>query len=186
MKKILLLAVVMFASLNASAQFYVGGSVGFGSVKPIGGSDSEFIFKILPEIGYNLNDQWAVGATLGYQKGVLALGSGAENIDAQYTLSKTELFTIAPYARYTAIEWDMVKLFLDGGMAFGSYKDAGTYINVGIRPGVAICLTDEVSFVAHLGFFGFENYSPKGGGNSGSTFGVDFSNNCSFGVYFNF
>ena len=27
MKKILLLAVVLFASLNASAQFYVGGSV---------------------------------------------------------------------------------------------------------------------------------------------------------------
>ena len=95
-------------------------------------------------------------------------------------------YTIAPYARYTAVEWDMVKLFIDGGMAFGSYKDAGTYINVGLRPGVAISLTDEVSFVAHLGFFGFENYSPKGGGNSGSTFGVDFSNNCSFGVYFNF
>ena len=41
MKKILLLAVVLFASLNASAQFYVGGSVGFGSVKPVGGGDSE-------------------------------------------------------------------------------------------------------------------------------------------------
>ena len=47
MKKILLLAVVLFASLNASAQFYVGGSVGFGSVKPVGGGDSEFVFKIL-------------------------------------------------------------------------------------------------------------------------------------------
>ena len=62
MKKILLLAVVLFASLNASAQFYVGGSVGFGSVKPVGGEDSEFVFKILPEFGYNLNDKWAIGA----------------------------------------------------------------------------------------------------------------------------
>lgn len=186
MKKILLLAVVMFASLNASAQFYVGGSVGFGSVKPIGGGDSEFIFKILPEVGYNLNEQWAVGATLGYQKGVMALGSGAETINTQASYSKTELFTIAPYARYTAIEWDMVKLFFDGGLTFGSYKDSGTYIAVGVRPGVAVSLTDEISFVAHLGFLGFENFSPKGGGNSGSTFGVDFSNNCSFGVYFNF
>ena len=52
MKKILLLAVVMFASLNASAQFYVGGSVGFGSVKPVGGGDSEFIFRILQISSY--------------------------------------------------------------------------------------------------------------------------------------
>ena len=70
MKKILLLAVVMFASLNASAQFYAGGSIGFGSVKPVGGGDSEFVFKILPEVGYQINDQWAAGAVLGYSKGL--------------------------------------------------------------------------------------------------------------------
>ena len=186
MKKILLLAVVMFASLNANAQFYVGGSVGFGSVKPIGGSDSEFTFKILPELGYQLNEQWAVGATLGYQKGAMNLGSGPWTIDSQYANSKGEVFLIAPYARYTAFDWDQVSLFFDGGMVFGSYKDAGTYIAFGINPGLAVKLTDEISFVTHIGFLGFENYSPKGGGNSGSTFGLDFKNSCSFGVYYNF
>ena len=49
MKKILLLAVVMFASLNASAQFYAGGSIGFGSVKPVGGGDSESFSKSCPK-----------------------------------------------------------------------------------------------------------------------------------------
>jgi len=188
MKKILLLAVVMFASLNASAQFYVGGSVGFGSVKPTGGSDSEFTFRILPEFGYNLNDQWSVGATLGYQKGFPYDGQniGVGDFSNQYAYSKVEVFTIAPYARYTAAEWDMVKFFFDGGLSFGSIKDGGTIIKVGVMPGVAINLTDEISFVAHLGFAGFENFSPKGDGKSGSNFGIDFSNNCAFGVYFNF
>ena len=152
MKKILLLAVVMFASLNASAQFYAGGSVGFGSVKPIGGGDSEFVFKILPELGYQLNDQWAVGAVLGYQKGGLDLGSVNFN---QYQNSKVEVFLISPYARYTAFDWDQVSLFFDGGITFGSFKDTGTYFNLGISPGVAVKICDEISFVAHIGFIWF-------------------------------
>lgn len=188
MKKVLLLAVVLFASLNASAQFYVGGSVGFGSVKPVGGNDSEFTFRILPEFGYNLNDQWAIGAVLGYQKGFpyegLNLGRG--DFSAQYQYSKTEIFQISPYVRYFPVEFDTVKLFFDGGITFGSVKDAGTQFSLGIRPGLAINLSDEISFVTHLGFLGFENYSPKGEGKSGSNFGLDFANNCSFGVYFNF
>lgn len=180
MKKILLLAVVMFASLNASAQFYVGGSVGFGSVKQ-GGGDSEFTFKILPELGYQLNDQWAVGATLGYQKGACDIGS--VNFNQNVT---TEVFIISPYARYTAFDWDQVSLFFDGGISFGSYKDTGTYFGLGVSPGVAVKLTDEISFVTHIGFLGFENFSPDGGGKSSSIFGLDFKNSCSFGVYYNF
>ena len=197
MKKILLLAVVLFASLNASAQFYVGGSVGFGSVKPVGGEDSEFVFKILPEFGYNLNDKWAIGATLGYQKGMpfsgMNIGTGNDNVTdgvnnlaTQAGFSKVETFTISPYARYTAIEWDSVNLFFDGGITFGSVKDNGTYFSLGVRPGLAVKLCDEISFVAHLGFLGFENFSPKGGGKSGTSFGLEFANNCSFGVYYNF
>lgn len=197
MKKILLLAVVLFASLNANAQFYVGGSVGFGSVKPAGG-DSEFVFKILPEFGYNLNDKWAIGAVLGYQKGMpmsgMNIGTGNNNVtlgvyndlNAQVSFSQVETFTISPYARYTAIEWDSVNLFFDGGLTFGSIKDTGTYFSLGVRPGLAVKLCDEISFVAHLGFLGFENFSPKGGGKSSTSFGLEFANSCSFGVYYNF
>ena len=48
MKKVLLMVVVLFASMAASAQVYVGGSLGFASVKPIGGGDSETTYKIVP------------------------------------------------------------------------------------------------------------------------------------------
>ena len=181
MKKILLLAVVLFASLNASAQWYIGGSVGFGSVKPAGG-DSEAVFYILPEIGYNLNDKWAVGAIVGYHKGDGI--SAAINSNSQINL--IEEFIINPYARYSAITWDPVTLFFDGSLAFASVIDRGTRFGLGVKPGIAIALTDHISFVTHLGFVGFDTFSPKGGGGSSTSFGVDFRNNCTFGVYYNF
>ena len=181
MKKILLLAVVLFASLNASAQWYIGGSVGFGSVKPAGG-DSEAVFSILPEIGYNLNDKWAVGAIVGYHKGDGI--SAAINSNSQINL--IEEFIINPYARYSAITWDPVTLFFDGSLAFDSVIDRGTRFGLGVKPGIAIALTDHISFVTHLGFVGFDTFSPKGGGGSSTSVGVDFRNNCTFGVYYNF
>ena len=182
MKKILLLAVVLFASLNASAQFYAGGSIGFGSVKPVNGGDSEFLFKILPEVGYQINDKWAAGAVLGYSKGDFAMASGTES----FGTTGREVFQISPYARYTAVEWDPVKLFFDGEVSFASIKNGGSYFALGVSPGIAVALTDKVSFVTHLGFLGFENRSPEGSGKSGTKFGLDFRNSCSFGVYYNF
>lgn len=186
MKKILLTIVAVLAAVNMNAQVYVGGSIGFGSVKPIGGGDSEFTFRILPEIGYNFTDQWAAGIVLGYQKGTCSIGNG------DYNASDTETFKIAPYVRYTALEWEMVKLFFDGAFSFSSTKDWGSNFAGGISPGIAVALTDEITFVTHLGFFGFETFSPgdalkaQGYTKSGSEFGLDFRNNCSFGVYFNF
>ena len=182
MKKILLLAVVLFASLNASAQWYIGGSVGFGSVKPSGG-DSEAVFSILPELGYQLNDKWSVGAKVGYHKGD---GIAAVINSTNTRVDLTEEFIIRPYARYSAITWDPVTLFFDGSLAFASVIDRGTRFGLGVKPGIAIALTDHISFVTHLGFVGFDTFSPKGGGGSSTSFGVDFRNNCTFGVYYNF
>ena len=179
--------VAVVAAMNVNAQVYVGGSVGFGSVKPIGGGDSEMTYKIIPEIGYNLNDQWAIGVALGYQKGACSLGSMGYSQDVE-----NEVFGINPYARYSAIEWEPVKIFFDGGVSFQSIKDMGTNFYLGIQPGVAVTLTDELSFVAHFGFIGFETFSPSGKlkdngvTKSGSEFGIDLSNSVSFGLYFNF
>ena len=172
----------MFASLNASAQWYIGGSVGFGSVKPSGG-DSEAVFSILPELGYQLNDKWSVGAKVGYHKGD---GIAAVINSTNTRVDLTEEFIIRPYARYSAFTWDPVTVFLDGGIRFASVVDQGTRFGLGVEPGVAVTLTDHITFVTHLGYVGFDTFSPKGGGGSSTRFGVDFSNNCSFGVYYNF
>ena len=172
----------MFASLNASAQWYIGGSVGFGSVKPSGG-DSEAVFSILPELGYQLNDKWSVGAKVGYHKGD---GIAAVINSTNTRVDLTEEFIIRPYARYSAFTWDPVTVFFDGGIRFARVVDQGTRFGLGVEPGVAVTLTDHITFVTHLGYVGFDTFSPKGGGGSSTRFGVDFSNNCSFGVYYNF
>jgi len=185
MKKFLLTIVAVLTAVNMNAQFYAGGSIGFGSVKPVGGGDSEFLFKILPEIGYNINDKWAAGIVIGYTKGDFTMGSGVDDFGNANGVAR-EAFIVSPYARYTAVEWEPVKLFLDGELGFASIKNAGSYFNLGVSPGIAITLTDQISFVTHLGFLGFENRSPEGSGKSGSKFGIDFRNNCSFGVYYNF
>lgn len=54
MKKILLSFAVAFVSLAASAQVYVGGSVGIASSKT-DGADAVTTYQFLPEVGYNIN-----------------------------------------------------------------------------------------------------------------------------------
>ena len=111
MKKGLILLFVMMATLTANAQFYVGGTVGVNSAKPDGG-DAVTTFSIMPEIGYNFSDNFAVGATLGYAK--------AAN-DYMNDLCKT--FTIAPYARYTFLKTDLLNLFVDGEVSYSNIKE---------------------------------------------------------------
>ena len=92
-----------------------------------------------------------------------------------------------PYVRYTAVKSKLINVFVDGGVGFGSYKDKGTQFELGLRPGVAVNLNENISFVAHVGFVGFESFSPKGDGDSSNTVGVDLDgNNVTFGLYFNF
>ena len=57
MKKILMTMAAAFVAVTMSAQVYLGGSIGVGSVK-LGNADAETQFKIVPEFGYNINDAW--------------------------------------------------------------------------------------------------------------------------------
>ena len=63
MKKGLLLIVVMVAAIAVKAQdIYVGGS--FNVWRNSTGNTTSF--KVAPEIGYNFNETWALGAELDY------------------------------------------------------------------------------------------------------------------------
>ena len=69
MKKILMTIAAVFAAVSMNAQVYVGGSLAFESwsSQKLAGDKSETVFKLLPEIGYNLSDEWAIGTVIGYQ-----------------------------------------------------------------------------------------------------------------------
>ncbi|MCI6643834.1 MAG: outer membrane beta-barrel protein [Alloprevotella sp.] len=185
MKKLFLTLLVAVSALSASAQVYLGGEVGLWR-----NSDAKTTnFTIKPEIGYGLNDKWALGLVLGYQhdyKSVELLGLKATN--------KVNSFIVNPYARYTAAQFGPVSVFLDGGFGFATSKASGAddSVNswqVGIKPGVAVNLTKRLSFVTHVGFLGYQD------GGKGTTenafgengFGFNLSgNNLTFGLYYNF
>lgn len=179
MKKILFAMATAFISLTASAQVYVGGEVAFWRNWVDGANETTF--KILPEIGYNLSEDWAIGTQIGYQ---YDYNSGM----------KFNTFVVAPYARWTYAKFDAVSLFLDGGFEFGTTKASGKGVKddahnswgIGIKPGVKVDLTDKLSFIAHAGFFGYrESDDYEIFGKNG--FGLDVDGNAlQFGLYYNF
>ena len=166
--------------MSVNAQVYVGGSLGIDawSSQKNAGDRSETTFSILPEVGYNLNDEWAVGTVIGY---VSDKWTGVNGISES-------AFTFNPYARYTYLKAGKVSLFVDGGVDFTTASKADwNELAIGLKPGLAVSLSDNISFVSHLGFIGYDVYNPDGDDNNISKFGLDLSgNNLTFGLYFNF
>ena len=180
MKKLFSLIAVAFVAMSVNAQVYVGGSLGIDawSSQKNAGDRSETTFTILPEVGYNLNDEWVVGTVIGY---VSDKWTGVNGISES-------AFTFNPYARYTYLKAGKVSLFVDGGVDFTTASKADwNELAIGLKPGLAVSLSDNISFVSHLGFIGYDVLNPDGDDNNTSKFGLDLSgNNLTFGLYFNF
>lgn len=177
MKKIYMTLVAAMFAVCASAQIYVGGNVGISSVDSDWSDDSETYYKLLPEVGYKFNDDWAAGVMFGWSKGQAEL-SGLS--DAVHT------FEINPYARYTFFHSKVVNLFCDGGFGYKHYNGAANQWSIGLKPGIEVKL-NKFSLVAHVGFLGWEQVKGIDNGPKASEWGVNLDgNNITFGVYYNF
>lgn len=164
-------------SIGAFAQtWYVGGSVGFWR----NSSDNRTVANILPEIGYNLKENVAVGSVLGYS----------------YNYNKgawANLFKVAPYVRYTFLKSGKVSVFCDGGIdlgigwgkANGEKTDVAVTYGLGIKPGVAYSLSDRFSVVAHIGEIGYHGGNDASNAPDEGGLMLD-GNNLSIGFYYNF
>jgi hypothetical protein len=179
MKKIMMTLAAVAVAATMNAQVYLGGSIGFESTSSDG--NSETFFSIMPEIGYNLNEDWAVGIVLGY-------GESRDKVK-KTTVDKIKSFTINPYARYTFAKFDKVNLFVDGGVSYTNIKENDIKTNVfsvGLKPGVAVNLNEKLSFVAHAGFLGYTNSKTDDEkAINNVALGIDASS-LSFGVFYNF
>ena len=104
-------------AVSASAQVYIGGNAGIASTK-IGDQDSKTTYKVLPEIGYKINQDWAIGTVIGWGKGDPVTIEDADKC--------VGTFEVAPYVRYTAVRTKMVDFFIDGGFSYKHYNDLPT------------------------------------------------------------
>ena len=172
MKKILLMAAIAVSSIAANAQVWVGGAVSYNYDSQNDVADS--YITIAPEVGYNLDESWALGIDLNFQ-----FRTGDQ-------VNRT-IFGVTPFARYTFFRSGIASLFVDGGFNIGALKyenaDSQTTWGVGVRPGLALAVTPKLSFVTKLGYLGYQNSDI----NDHKQFGLGVNGEgLSFGLYYNF
>lgn len=192
MKKLLLTAAVAAVALAANAQVYVGGELGFWRST----DNNHTSLAIKPEVGYQLSDKWDLGIGLGYNYDYVGRGE----INGE-TLAKAKVnsFEVDPYARWSYAKFGPVRLFLDMGFGVNTYKtkydvagysgtsDAQVGWRVGVQPGIAVGLTKNIDFIAHVGFLGYQDADDDycSYGEQGFGFNVS-SNNLNFGFVYKF
>ena len=161
MKKVLLVLVLALMAFTAKAQVYVGGGLAayFSNNIAVG---------IFPEVGYDLNDNMAVGMALGFQ-----FGGGT-------------VIAFDPYFRYYFAQLGPARFFADGNFNFNvrpGYTDPDdgfkypttTSWGIGIRPGVAIDLNSHLTLISHLGRLGYYGGTFSLGVNTGYSIGLLYS-----------
>jgi len=211
MKKLFITIAFVAAGLFASAQgLFAGGSLGMGTqsgkleVKGGGTTTTQdqpkmFTFTFAPTVGYMFNDKMGVGLDL-------MLGFG-KTTDKDYnddpvstTTIKETTFGFAPYFRYVFAEVDNFRFYCDarieymvskpkatiegGGVTVTVDGNKTTDFGIGVVPGMAYMLTDNISMncqlnVVSLGFMTSKTVEKD------PDAGVDYTtkqNNFGFGV----
>jgi len=193
MKKVILAALVAVASLSANAQVYLGGTLGINAGKLNSATESITKFQIAPEIGYNINEKWAIGLGIGFttQNGLFDDSQVFQMPLSGKAAKSASVFTIAPYARWTFAKTGIASFFVDGGIDVNFWNNSrGNSFFIGLTPGVKLSASEKVDFVAEIAALGFAWGSEKAytaGVAPKSAFGFNVNNTAvKFGVYYNF
>ena len=176
MKRIILTIAAIFALVfTASAQkWYVGGGAGlelsFENNK--GTNGGKFGLTINPEVGYNINEKFAVGA---------AIALGFETVwESSAKAQPAFLFSFDPYFRWNFLKLsDRFNLFADATASFGCNGQLFAY-GFAIRPGLSYAFSDKLSLVTHFANLGFTGKGSK------IEYGLGVIIDSSVGLYWNF
>ena len=140
-KKLFVLVALLACITTANAQWYVGGSFGFTSTTIDDGNSDESgsSFKIVPDIGYQVDSKMSVGLQIGYSHGLATFGSLTVT-DVKQAMStvlgayadinnedmKLNGFTISPYIRYNVVEFGRANLFIEGYIGYNNITTDST------------------------------------------------------------
>ena len=167
MKKLLLSAIIAIATLSGmNAQTYKWWA---GGRTTIWTGDSKNTFIVAPEVGYLITPQLTVAASVGIHTEWYSKPSH----------SVTGLI-LNPYMRYVFFKQGMLLGFVDGGIdvSLGDFEG----FQFGLKPGVALLLTDRFTVATQFGFLGYSD--GKGIGYRQQGFGLDLSGYCSTIAFF--
>lgn len=179
MKKLFITIAFVAAAMFASAQLYVGGSLGFGTqtgkeefktddLTVTTDDPKVFGFTFAPSVGFMFADNMGVGVDL-----LFGLDQSKYKSDDYTATYKTTNIGFAPYFRYVFAEVDNFKFYADAKLKYvlstpkGKVEmgettteitgDKTTTFGFGIVPGMAYQLTDNISMncalnILELGF----------------------------------
>jgi hypothetical protein len=152
----LLLAGLAVQGQAQEKKFWIGGTVGYSSTKLPDIHDASETFTLLPEFGYNLSDRWAVG---------IRFGLNQADLNTDNTTTDFQEFSVAPFARYTLLNWKAFSIFADGGIGYSDYT-GDMYANNGrlgdehisevglfINPGFSLCLSNRFALIGRMNLF---------------------------------
>ena len=92
---------------------------------------------------------------------------------------------INPYVRYTFVHSKYFNVFSDLGLGYAHINGIGDAYGIGLTPGIALNLSEKVSFVTKFAYLGWQH--AKTNGVKSDFFGVDIdATNVQFGLYYNF
>ena len=207
MKKLFITIAFVAAAMFASAQLYVGGSLGMatqsGKYKFESGSTTvetdmpkTFSFTFAPEAGFMFADNMGVGLKLGFGMGKRTSKDGTDPVIT--TTRKTTEIGFMPYFRYVFAEVDNFKFYADAQVAYAMSKpkvtveggettitqdgNKTTTIGFGIVPGMAYQLTDNISMNCALNILELGFQTQKTVEKDGDDTGTTKVNSFGFGV----
>ena len=187
MKKLFITIAFVAAAMFANAQFFIGGNLGFstqsGSVKLENGGTSltqdapkTFTFTIAPSVGFMFNDNMGVGLDILFGSTKLTQKDYTFDPAATVTTKTTDL-GFAPYFRYVFAEVDNFRFYADarieyisstpkvtieqGGTSLSQDGNKTTYFGIGVVPGMAYMLTDNISMNCTLNILSLGYTSQK-------------------------
>lgn len=187
--RLLVIAFLMTISLAASAQIYVGGSIGGSYVKAESTNAKSWAINISPEVGYIFNENWAAGARITYGKSV-------QEINSQYLDKKAtnvSLFIINPYAVYTPIKFHNFAVCAEMGASYTPKLSEANYsmYSAYITPLLTYSVNDHIILKTGLDFAKFSvsgdtNGTFKFGASVGADDVLSISDNFSIGFVYRF
>ncbi len=211
MKKIALLFTSVLMSIGAFAQYTAGNLLVNGTlIYEISQSESTnggttvkgpktTSFEIAPGMEYFFTDKIAFGAEIGFSTEKEVDKDPGGGFDE--TINKTPMTYVAPFASMYFINEERFALFCRLGVGFGFGKNiyetiaGGTSVvtedkvsafQIGIRPGVAVHLSEKFGMTATIGAIGYSSYKTDDGNtvNKSSSYGLEISPSLGFGIYY--